>query len=87
MASFFKRYPLATLITYAASVLAVLTFLQSAHILTGPAARWVDFAAGLLQVLLTAYAKMHVTPVLSPRDQYGRRLVPAPGQMIIDPQK
>jgi len=72
-----KRHPLSTLIGYATTVLAVLVYLQSAHILTGTTARWVDTAAGLLQILLTAYARQHVTPVAAPRDAAGRKLVPA----------
>lgn len=76
MLKFFKRYPLATVIGWATTVLAVLVFLQSAHILTGAPAHWVDVAAGLLQILLTAYAKQHVTPVAAPHDNYGNRLVP-----------
>lgn len=78
MGNFFKRYPLATLIAYATAVLAVLTYLQGMHILTGPAARWVDLAAGAIQIVLTAYARMHVTPVANPKDNMGRDLVPAP---------
>lgn len=78
MIKFFKRYPLATVIGWAGTVLAVLVFLQSAHILTGTPAHIVDVAAGLLQILLTAYAKQHVTPVASPHDNYGNKLVPAP---------
>jgi hypothetical protein len=83
----FRRFPLTTLITWGTTVLALLVVLQSAHVLTGPEARWVDAAAGLLQVILTAYARQHTTPVAAPRDAYGRRLVPAPGEALIPPQK
>lgn len=77
MSGWLKRHPLSSLIAYATTLLAVLVFLQSAHILTGTAARWVDTVAGLLQILLTAYARQHVTPVAAPKDAAGRKLVPA----------
>ncbi len=83
----FRRFPLATLITWATTVLALLVVLQASHTLTGTAARWVDLAAGVLQVLLTAYARQHTTPVANPRDNLGRKLVPAPGQMLVPPQR
>lgn len=73
----FKRFPLTTLIAYGTTALAVLVVLQSSGVLTGRVARWVDAAAGALQVILTAYAKMHVTPVAAPKDAAGRKLVPA----------
>lgn len=82
MRNFFKRYPLATIITYGSTVLLVLTFLQGSHTLTGPVARWVDLAAGVLQVLLTAYARQHVTPLAAPKDAVGRKLVPARTQPL-----
>lgn len=77
MRAFFKRYPLATLIAWSASALAVLVALQASGTLTGKAAHYVDVAAGVLQVVLTAYAKAHVTPVANPKDDLGRPLVPA----------
>lgn len=83
-----KRFPLASLIAWGTTVLAVLVFLQSAGILTGTAAHYVDVAAGVIQVLLTAYAKQHVTPVVAPKDNLGRALVPAelmPGRGITKP--
>ncbi len=83
----FRRFPIATLVAWATTVLAVLVVLQSSGLLKGAAAHWADTAAGLLQIVLTAYARQHVTPVARPRDQYGRRLVPAPGQPLIPPQK
>lgn len=73
----FKRFPIATLAVWATTVLAVLIVLQSSGVLTGSAARWVDAAAGALQVVLTAYARQHVTPVAAPKDNLGRPLVPA----------
>jgi hypothetical protein len=76
MRNLFKRFPLATLIAYGTTALAVLVVLQSSGTLTGSAARWVDLAAGMLQVLLTAYARNHVTPVAAPKDASGRKLVP-----------
>lgn len=76
MKAWLKRHPLSSIIAYAATVLTVLTVLQASHTLTGPPARWIDLAAGILQVLLTAYARQHVTPVAAPKDSYGRRLVP-----------
>jgi hypothetical protein len=76
MTNLFKRFPLATLITYGTTALAVLVVLQSSGVLTGKAARWVDAAAGAIQVVLTAYAKMHVTPLAAPKDAVGRKLVP-----------
>lgn len=77
MSNPFKKFPLTTLITYGTTALATLVVLQSSGILTGSVAHWVDLAAGVLQVLLTAYAKTHVTPVARPRDAYGHKLVPA----------
>lgn len=72
----FKKAPIATLIAWGTTVLAVLVVLQGSGLLTGSAARWVDVAAGALQVVLTAYARMHVTPVANPKDDLGRKLVP-----------
>ena len=77
MMAWLKRHPLSVLIGYATTVLTVLVVLQGAHILTGPVARWVDLAVGVLQVVLTAYARQHVTPVAAPKDAAGRKLVPA----------
>lgn len=82
----FKRFPLATLITWGTTLLAVLIVLQSSGVLTGTAAKWVDAAAGALQVILTAYARVHTTPVANPKDAYGRRLIPASGQPLVPPQ-
>lgn len=73
----FRRRPLATVITWGATVLAVLVVLQGAGVLTGAAAHWVDVAAGVLQVVLTAYAHSKVTPVADPKDDLGRPLVPS----------
>jgi len=83
----FRKFPLATLITFGTTVLALLVVLQTSGVLTGSAAKWVDAAAGVLQVVLTAYARQHTTPVAAPRDAYGRRLVPAQGQPLIPPQQ
>jgi hypothetical protein len=76
VASFFKRYPLATVIGYATTALALLVGLQAAGILTGQAADWANTAAAVIQVVLTVYAKAQVTPVVNPRDNQGRRLAP-----------
>lgn len=84
MSGFFKRFPLTSVITFGTTVLAVLVFLQSTGILAGAAAHWVDVIAGVLQVLLTTYARQHVTPLASPHDSLGRRLVPAPVQPPTD---
>jgi len=73
----FKKAPIATLVAWGTTVLAVLFVLQTSGLLTGTAARWVDAAAGAIQLVLTAYAKMHVTPVADPKDNLGRSLVPA----------
>ena len=77
MGSWLKRHPLSSLIAYATTVLAALVVLQGSGLLTGKVAHWVDVAAGILQVLLTAYARQHVTPVAAPKDAAGRKLVPA----------
>lgn len=87
MSNLFKRFPLTTLIAWGTTVLAVLVVLQASGVLTGTLAHWVDTAAGVLQVVLTAYARSHVTPVVAPKDAYGRRLVPAPGTALVPPQK
>lgn len=73
----FKTAPLATLVVLGTTVLGVLIVLQTSGLLTGTPAHYVDVAAGILQVMLTAYARMHVTPVADPRDNLGRELVPA----------
>lgn len=73
----FRRFPITTLIAWATTVLAVLVVLQGSGLLTGSAAHWVDAAAGAIQVILTAYARQHVTPVADPKDDLGRKLVPA----------
>lgn len=76
MGGWLKRHPLSSLIAYATTVLGVLVVLQASGVLTGTAAHWVDTAAGVLQVILTAYARQHVTPVAAPKDAAGRKLVP-----------
>jgi hypothetical protein len=84
----FKRAPIATIIAWGTTVLAVLVLLQTSGVLTGTAARWVDAAAGAIQLILTAYARQHVTPVADPKDDLGRQLVPAeliPGRGISKP--
>lgn len=73
----FKKAPIATLVTWGALVLGVLVVLQGSGVLHGTAARWVDAAAATLQLILTAYARQHVTPVADPKDNLGRELVPA----------
>lgn len=90
MSNLFKRFPIITVVAWGSTVLAVLVVLQSSGILTGSAARWVDMAAGILQVVLTGYARQHVTPVVDPKDNLGRQLVPAhlvPGRGITKPQR
>jgi len=77
MSGWLKRHPLSSLIAYATTVLAALIVLQGSGLLHGSAAHWVDVVAGILQVILTAYARQHVTPVAAPKDSYGRRLVPS----------
>ena len=79
MGDFFRRYPLATLISWTAGLLTLLVTLQASGILTGQAAAYVNIAAGLLQVILTAYAKSKVTPVANPHDDQGRKLAPVTG--------
>lgn len=84
----FKKAPIATLVAWGTTVLGVLVVLQASGVLTGTAAHWVDTAAGVLQVILTAYVRQHVTPVADPKDDLGRRLVPAalvPGRGISKP--
>lgn len=79
----FRRFPLTTVIAWGTTVLAVLVFLQTSGTLTGDAANWVNVAAGVLQVVLTAIARTQVTPVVNPKDEYGRKLVAAPGQPLV----
>jgi hypothetical protein len=84
----FKKAPIASLVAWGTVVLGVLIVLQTSGILTGTAAHYVDAAAGALQVVLTAYARRHVTPVVDPKDNLGRQLVPAslvPGRGISKP--
>lgn len=76
MKAWLKRHPLSSLIAYATTVLGVLVVLQASGVLTGTVAHYVDVAAGILQVILTAYARQHVTPVAAPKDAAGRKLVP-----------
>jgi hypothetical protein len=76
MKGWLKRHPLTSLIAYASTLLGVLIVLQGSGVLHGRPAQWVDAAAGALQVILTAYAKMHVTPVAAPKDAAGNKLVP-----------
>jgi hypothetical protein len=71
----FKSAPIATLVVWGTTVLGVLVILQGSGVLHGTTARWVDAAAGALQLLLTAYARQHVTPVADPKDNLGRPLV------------
>jgi hypothetical protein len=73
----FRKAPIATLVAWGTTVLAVLVVLQASGVLTGAAAHWADVAAGVLQVVLTAYARQHTTPVAAPKDDLGRPLVPA----------
>jgi hypothetical protein len=80
VADFFKRYPLATVIGWAASALTLLIVLQGSGILTGTAAHYVDVAAAFLQVVLTWWAKTHVTPVIDPKDNQGNQLGPLPAK-------
>jgi hypothetical protein len=77
VSSLFKRFPITTIVAWGTTLLAVLIVLQGSGILTGRAAQWVDATAGLIQMVLTAYAKTHVTPVAAPKDAAGRKLVPA----------
>lgn len=72
-----RKFPLATLVAWGTTVLAVLVYLQASGTLTGSAAHWADVIAGALQMLLTLYARTHVTPVADPKDDLGRPLVPA----------
>lgn len=73
----FRKFPIATLVAWGGTSLAVLVVLQGSGLLHGRPAHWVDMAAGALQVILTAYARQHVTPVADPKDAIGRRLAPA----------
>lgn len=77
MISAFKKAPIATLVGVGTTMLAILVVLQGSGVLHGTAARYVDAVAGVLQLLLTAYARQHVTPVSNPKDNLGRELVPA----------
>lgn len=72
----FKKAPIASLVAFGTTLLAILIVLQTSGVLTGTAAHYVDAAAGVIQLLLTAYARMHVTPVVDPHDNEGRQLVP-----------
>lgn len=77
MSNPFTKAPVATLITSATALLAVLLYLQGTGLITGAAAVWVGVAVGILQVLLGLYARSKATPVADPHDDLGRALVPA----------
>lgn len=72
----FTKAPVATLITSATALLAVLVYLQGTGLITGAAAVYVGVAIGILQVLLGLYARSKATPVADPKDDQGRPLVP-----------
>lgn len=76
MGNFFQRYPLATVMGWGATVLTVLVALQGAGILDGRPAATINTVAAVLQIILTALARQQVTPVVNPKDNQGRRLVP-----------
>lgn len=71
----FKKAPIASLAAWGTAVLAVLVVLQANGLLTGRGADIINTAAGVLQVLLTVYARQHVTPVADPKDNLERPLV------------
>jgi len=73
---FFRRYPLSTVIGWGLTVLAILTALQGAGILTGRVAHVVNLIAAIVQIALTTIARQKVTPVANPKDDLGRQLVP-----------
>lgn len=83
----FRKAPIATLISIMGALLALAVYLQGTGLVTGRAGAWLDGAVGLLQLVLGMYARMHATPVANPKDQFGRKLVPAPGQMLVPPQR
>lgn len=76
MGDFFKRHPLSTVIGWATTALVVLVALQGSNVLTGKAADYVNTAVGVITVVLTAYARTKVTPVIEPRNDQGVRLTP-----------
>lgn len=75
--SWFRKFPLTTVIAWGTVVLGTLALVQGSGLLHGTAAHWVDVAAGFVQLVLTALARQHVTPLANPKDDQGRPLVPA----------
>jgi hypothetical protein len=73
----FKEAPVAYLVTAMSVLLAVLVYLQGTGLVTGTAATWLTVAVGIIQVLLGFAVRAKVTPVANPKDNLGRRLVPA----------
>lgn len=73
----FKEAPVAYLVSTMTVLLAVLVYLQSTGLVTGTAATWLTTAVGLLQVVLGFAVRAKVTPVANPKDNLGRKLVPA----------
>lgn len=70
--------PVATLVTVATVLLALLTALAGTGVLSGKAAAYVAAGIGLLNVILGVVTHGKVTPVAAPRDNAGRPLVPSP---------
>ena len=77
----FKKAPIATVVAFGTTALGILVVLQGSGLLHGKVAHWVDAAVGILQIVLTAIARQHVTPVIDPKDNAGRPLVAQSGRM------
>jgi hypothetical protein len=73
----FREAPVAYLISIMTVLLAVLVYLQGSGLVTGQAATWLTTAVGILQVILGFAVRAKVTPVVNPKDDLGRELVPA----------
>lgn len=73
----FKEAPVAYLISIMTVLLAVLVYVQGTGLVVGQGAVWLTTVVGLLQVLLGLAVRAKVTPVVNPKDNLGRELVPA----------
>lgn len=73
-----KSRPVATLISVATVLLALLTTLAGTGALSGKAAAWVTAGILVINAVLGIITRGKVTPTANPRNDAGERLVPQP---------